>query len=257
MRTDPLLRAPRPVVILLAVAVPPLICLALTGFREVVPPADAALCLVLAIVTAAATGMRSVGWLAALSAAVSFDVFLTVPYGTLSIDDPTDIATTLLVLAVGAAVTEIALWGRRVQAASSRTQGYLDGLLGADLAVAARGLPGTAVVDQVCRSIEQVLEIDRCTFAADGPGGLVLADDGSVTRGGRTVDVARTGLPTDAQLWLAARSGGADHGWFVLTAATRVVRPGTAQLRTAVALAHQAGAALAAGVRGDTIDRHG
>jgi hypothetical protein len=67
-----------------------------------------------------------------------------------------------------------------------------------------------------------------------------------VTYDGRPVDVRRLGLPTDTEIALAARSGGVVHGRFQMTAATRVVRPSHELLRVVVALADQAGAALAA-----------
>jgi len=41
------------------------------------------------------------------------------------------------------------------------------------------------------------------------------------------------------------RSGGVTYGHFLLTASTRVVRPSQEQLRVAVTLANQVGAALA------------
>jgi K+-sensing histidine kinase KdpD len=56
------------------------------------------------------------GLLAAVSSAVWFDFFLTVPYGRFTIDDRADIETTVLLILVGVAVTEICLWGRRQQA---------------------------------------------------------------------------------------------------------------------------------------------
>lgn len=245
MRADIVLRAPRPAVLVLAVGLPVAVCAVLTRFRDAVPAADAALVLVLVVVAAAATGMRSVGLAAALSAALSFDLFLTAPYGQLRIDDPADIETTVLLLAVGAAVTEIALWGRRLAAGASRAEGYLDGLLTADQAVATSRTPAVDIVEQVCRTIEDVLDLDRCRFTTEAPGGPVLADDGTLTRSGRHIDLSRHGLPTDTHLALPARSGGVVRGWFELTAATRVVRPTPGQLRIVVALAHQAGAALA------------
>lgn len=256
MRADIVLRAPRPAVLALAVGVPILVCAILSRFRDAVPAADAALILVLVVVAAAATGMRSVGIAAALTSALGFDFFLTVPYGHLRIDDPADVQTTVLLLAVGAAVTEIALWGRRLQASSSRTQGYLDGLLNADNAVATSPAAAADIVDQVSATIVEVLGIDRCRFTGgEAPGGPILDDDGTITRAGRRVDLARRGLPTDTHISLPARSGGTVRGYFELTSATRVVRPTAGQLRIVVALAHQAGAALAAAQPGGTPQR--
>jgi K+-sensing histidine kinase KdpD len=78
----------------------------LIPFRDSFPNTDAALALVLVV---AAAGYRLAGVLAALSAAVWFDFFLTVRYERFTITRRTDIETTKLILAVGIAVTEIAV----------------------------------------------------------------------------------------------------------------------------------------------------
>jgi Domain of unknown function (DUF4118) len=57
-----------------------------------------------------------------------FDFFLTVPYERSSITRHTDIETTALILAVGIAVTEIAVRERRQHTAAARRAGYLDGI---------------------------------------------------------------------------------------------------------------------------------
>ncbi len=59
------------------------------------------------------------------------------------------------------------------------------------------------------------------------------------------VSVARRGLPTDSRIALLVRSAGVVYGHFVLTASTRVVRATAEQVRVAVTLADQVGAALA------------
>jgi len=51
--------------------------------------------------------------LAAVSASVWFDFFLTRPYEQHTITRTTDIETTVLILDIGAAVTELAVWGRQ------------------------------------------------------------------------------------------------------------------------------------------------
>ncbi len=63
---------------------------------------------------------------------------------------------------------------------------------------------------------------------------------------GRPINVERNGLPTDTEIALIVQSGGVVYGRFLLTTATRVVRPSPEQLRVAVALANQVGAARAA-----------
>ena len=90
---------------------------------------------------AASTGMRIAGVVAAVSSGVWFDVFLTQPYGSLAIRDRNDIEATVLLVIIGAAVTEIALWGYRQQAQASRRAGYLDGVLGTAEIVALRHKP--------------------------------------------------------------------------------------------------------------------
>jgi len=113
-------------VVAAAAVIPLLACSILALFRDSIANTNAALGLVLLVVAAASTGIRLAGILAALSTAAGFDYFLTEPYNTLNITDRADIVTAVLLLLVGTAVTEVALWGRRQQARASREQGYLD-----------------------------------------------------------------------------------------------------------------------------------
>jgi K+-sensing histidine kinase KdpD len=96
---------------------------------------------------AAATGIRTAGIVAALSGAVWFDYFLTAPFTTFAITDRADVETAVLLVLVGLAVTEVALWGRRQQARASREQGYLDGVVSTAASVGA-GLPTGSLVER-------------------------------------------------------------------------------------------------------------
>jgi K+-sensing histidine kinase KdpD len=246
MRIDPVLQAHRPLVVAAAAVVPLMACGVLALFRDSIANTNAALGLVLLVVAAASTGVRVAGIVAALSSAAGFDYFLTEPYNTFNISDRADLETAVLLLLVGAAVTEVALWGRREQARASREQGYLAGVLGTAASVAAGQSSNADLIDLVCRQIVEILQIDGCRFDAGTRSGLPTLDPtGSVTRHGHAVDVSRQGLPTDSMIALMVRSGGVTYGQLLLTASTRVVRPSRQQLRVAVTLANQVGAALA------------
>ena len=257
MRIDPVMQAHRPLVVVAAAAAPLVACGILALFRDSIANTNAALGLVLLVVAAASTGVRVAGIVAALSSAVGFDFFLTEPYNTLSISDRADIETAVLLLLVGTAVTEVALWGRREQARASREQGYLDGVLGTAATVAAGRSSTADLIDLVCRQIVEILRIDSCQFDGGTRSGLPALDpSGAVTRHGHTVDVSRHGLPTDSMIALMVRSGGVTYGQLLLTAATRVVRPSREQLRVAVTLANQVGAALANTTREGPVGEH-
>ena len=232
-----------------ALVVPLAACAVLAAFRDGVANTNAALGLVLVVVAFAATGRRLAGVLAALSCGVWFDFFLTVPYQRLTIDDPADVETAVLLLVVGIAVTELALWGRRQQARASERAGYLDGIVTAARAVA-DGAGGGDLVGAVGLRIADVLGIDACRFdpgtAPSPPARPRLHGDGTVTRGGRPVDVARDGLPVDDVTELLVEHGGVVHGRYVLTSSTRVCRPDLDRRRVAATLAGQVGAALTA-----------
>jgi K+-sensing histidine kinase KdpD len=109
----------------------------LVPWRASLPNTDAALVLILPVVAVAADGYRPAGYAAAVSAAVWFDFFLTRPYESFSILRRADVETTVLLLIIGVAVTELAVWGRRQHAVASRRAGYLDGISAAAHAVAA------------------------------------------------------------------------------------------------------------------------
>ena len=236
----------RPALITGAAAAPLVCCALLAGFRGSVSSATSALVLVLIVVAAAATGDRVAGIVAALSAGVWFDVFLTEPYLRFAIKESTDIEVTVLLVLVGVAVTEIALWGRRQQARASRRAGSLDGVLGTSKIIAVRGSQ-ESLVHHVAEQIVQVLDIEECWFVP-GPGpspqDVSIDHDGLVNRRGRRVDIERDGLPTDERIGLIVARNDVVHGQFLLTAATRVVRPSVVQLKVAVLLADQVGAAL-------------
>jgi len=228
-----------------AVLVPLAVCAGLVPLRHSFDNANAALVLVLVIVAVASFGIRPAGVVAAVSSAVWFDFFLTVPYNRLTIANREDIETTILLVVIGAAVTEIALWGRRQQARASRQTGYLAGVMTTSQAVA-RGSTDD-VIDQVRAELTAVLGIDGCRFVVNGkrPDEPELNADGSVTRGEHEYKVERDGLPTDSEIELVVQHAGIVRGRFLLTAATRIARPDLEQRLVAVALADQVGAALA------------
>jgi K+-sensing histidine kinase KdpD len=236
--------------VVLVSAVAPLVAAAILQAIDGVTLTTAALVLVVCVVAAGASGDRVAGVVAAISAGVWFDFFLTEPRGSLKIRDSGNIQATLLLLVVGVAVSEIAQWGRRQQARSSRRAGYLDGVLGAADVIAESSSSPTELVAYARRQIVDVLGVDRCAFEPLGTevrSATSLNHDGTVTRRGARLDVDRDGLPTDDLITLDASHHGTGYGRFVLTASTRVARPTLEQRRVAVLLADQVGGALALG----------
>src|SRR5207302_11068588 len=71
------------------------------------------------VAAVAAWGHRLAAFVAAASAAVCFDVLHTRPYYSFSITGRNDVITTALLLIVGVAVGELAVWSRKQQAAAA------------------------------------------------------------------------------------------------------------------------------------------
>jgi K+-sensing histidine kinase KdpD len=229
-----------------AVLVPLAVCASLIPFRHSFDNANGALLLVLVIVAVASFGIRPAGVMAAVSSAVWFDFFLTTPYYRFVIANRDDIENTVLLVVIGAAVTEIAMWGRRQQARASRQSGYLAGVLTASRRIAAGG-SAPELVDHVRAELIDVLGIDDCRFAPTTTGRAnapLLNHDGSVTRGSHVLKVERDGLPTNAEIELLVQHAGIVRGRFLLTAAARITRPDLEQRLVAIAHADQVGAAL-------------
>jgi K+-sensing histidine kinase KdpD len=233
-----------------AVVLPLVSCAILATVRDSVTAATAVLVLVLWVVAAAASGDRVAGLLAAVSGGAWFDFFLTEPYQRFTIADSDDVEAALLLVLIGLAVTEIALWGHRQQARAARRSGYLEGVLGAAKVVSEGETPASALVDVVARQITEVLGADACHFV-EGPVRdariAVLDHDGVVTRGDHTVDVDRLGLPHDEYVAISVRRGSRSVGHFLVTASTHVTYPSREQRRVAVLLADQVAAAVDAG----------
>jgi K+-sensing histidine kinase KdpD len=234
------------VAVLLALATPLALAAILVPFRASFPNTDAALAMLLVVVAVAANGYRLAGILAAVSAAAWFDFFLTRPYERFSINRRTDIETTVLLLVIGVAVTELAVWGRRQHTAASRRAGYLDGINAAAQAVAAGGSPA-ALIDQVSGQLTQVLSLRSCRFQY-GVAGIGqparMHHDGSVAAANRSWDVDAEGFPPGNDTELLVESGGVFQGRFLMTPAAGG-RPTLEQRLLAVALADQVGAAIA------------
>src|SRR5215468_3763859 len=232
--------------VIAALAAPLALTAILVPFRHSFPNTDAALALILVVVAVAANGYRLAGYLAAVSAAVWFDFFLTRPYEEFSITRRADIETTVLLLVIGAAVTEIAVWGRRQHAAASRRAGYLDGINAAARAVAAGGSP-SQLIDQVSASLTELLSLRSCVFQY-GKAGLGnparLLSNGQVVLGQRAVDVAAEGLPGHTDIEVLVEHGGVFQGRFLMRAQPNA-RPTLEQRLVAIAFADQVGAALA------------
>ncbi len=234
----------RSLVLALAAGLPLVWCSVAAQLRGDVTAATAALVLVAIVVCAATTGDRVAGIVAAVSGGLWFDFFLTEPFHRFTIEDSDDLEVTLLLVLVGVAVTELAIWGGRQQAQASRRAGYLNGLMATSQIVSGQFSP-RALADQVAAHIAELLEVDSCRFVEAGavPDGAVLDADGEVRLRGRVLNVDRDGLPTLGEVVLPVRRNGHVAGVFIVVAATQIVRPTLEQRQVAVLLADQVGAA--------------
>jgi len=230
--------------VLAALAAPLAVCAAMTLVRDTFANTDAALVLVLVVVAVAANGNRVAGVLAAVSAAVWFDFFLTRPYGHFTITRRSDIETTVLILAVGILVTELAVWGRRKAALASGQAGYLSGIRAATEA-ASRG--GSAmIVGDVADQLTQLLGLHSCHFeyGVAGVGNPArLRQDGEVEWHREPWNVEERGLPHDVDIELIVESGGRLMGRYLMRAAANS-HPTQTQRFVAVTLAAQVGGVL-------------
>ncbi len=220
---------------------PLVVALALVPLRGSVTSVNAALVLVVVVVAVAANGNRPAGALAAVSAAAWFDFFLTEPYQRFTITDRADIETTVLLLIVGLAVSQLAAYGRQLKVVTITDAGYLK--LIHDTAEMARSTTSPrVVVDHVRRELTELLNLKECRFEY---GSLLgnpprLERDGSIVWRRRPWDVDRRALSPD-EVELRAYRDGSYYGRFMLRGTPGVVPPLQARL-VAVTLADQIGA---------------
>jgi K+-sensing histidine kinase KdpD len=120
-----------------------------------------AMVLVVVVVAVAALGSRVAGVLAAVSAAAWFDFFFTRPYDRFTIRGSADLATAVLLLVVGLAVSQLPARGRRLQVIAITDAGYLS-LIHEVASMARSAAPADSVLDRVEDQLIEVLELEDC-----------------------------------------------------------------------------------------------
>ncbi|MYT32614.1 DUF4118 domain-containing protein [Streptomyces sp. SID8354] len=231
------------VALVAALVLPPAVCALLLPFRGGMSNTHAALVLVVVVVAVAVLGHRLAGALAALSAAVWFDFFLTRPYERFAIVKSADLATAVLLLVVGVAVSQLAARTRELKVIAITDDDYLAQIHHTARLVESAAGPD-AVVGHVRRQLVGLLGLTSCRFEY---GTLIgrpprLLEDGSLSWGRRHWDADRDGLPGE-EIELRVSRGGRFHGRFMLRAAPGAAPPLAARL-VAVTLANQVGAAF-------------
>lgn len=227
-------------------AVPVATAIALIPLRGAIVSTNVALLLVITVVAVAATGRRPASVLAAVSAALGFNLFHTRPYLSLRISSGDDLETAALLLAVGLTVGELALRGRRARAEVARERQDLASIRGLG-ALVASGEDADYVLLATSSELTHLLGLVDCRFEARSTDDRILAvvhRDGTVRWGPTVWDADRWGLPTDGAV-IPVWSHGQRRGRFTLTAPVGLTMS-PVQLAKAVALVDQAGASLSA-----------
>jgi K+-sensing histidine kinase KdpD len=233
------------IVVFAGLTLPCAVAALLVPFRSTFPNPDAALVLVVVVVAVAANGHRPAGWIAAIATSVWFDFFLVRPYERFTITRHADLETTVLLLVVGIAVTEIAVRSRRHRARAAEEANFVARIHSAAAAVAT-GESATFVVMQVAVQLTDLLFLRDCRFDPAGSNrrGAYMTQDGDVFLAGMRWGVDQMGLP-GSEVELTVECRGRFFGRYVM-----VPTPGkpVSQERRVVAsaLADQVGAALAA-----------
>lgn len=226
-----------------AIAAPVIVAALLIAGRGHLNAGNNALVLVVAVVAVAANGSRLAAAVAAVAAAISFDLFLTAPYYSLRIAHRDDVITDALLLVVGLVVGDLAARGRAHRALSFLRGSEVESMH-AMTELVAEGEDPEFITTVAATELRDLLQLRDCRFshALTVPSTAHVTPNGAVLIGTVPWATGKFGLPT-SEVDLPVRSHGFILGHFLL--APRPVVPVTdEELRVAVAIADQVGAAI-------------
>jgi hypothetical protein len=220
----------------------------LIPFRTTFAATAAALVLLAVIVGVSAPGDRVSGYMATVSSTLSFDVFLTEPYGRLAITHRPDLETAICLFVVGIAVTELSVRSRRHRETAEEESEHL-GLLHVVSEMVASGAPEEDVARTVREQLIDLLHLRSCRYTATPARRPVfrIEDSGDVFLAGGLWAVDSMGLP-GPEIELPVKVDGRAVARFVL-APTSGLPVSRERRLVAVALADQVGAALRSHLR--------
>jgi K+-sensing histidine kinase KdpD len=161
-----------------------LIGLLVEPFRGTIGLENVVILYLLVVVAAAAVGGRAAGIVAAISAALAYDFFLTSPYHTLIIDSLAQVITVVLLVATGVVVS---VGGRVRRRSAVAAEAHADAIrLLHQLAETAAA--GGAVDRVAAEGLQGLLGARRVSILRRGPAGFAV-----------TVDVGETQAPLDLE----------------------------------------------------------
>ena len=233
-------------VLIAAVVAPIALAFALLPFRGQASAASVALGFAVLVALLASIGTRFTALIAAVSAALCYDIGFTQPYGSLSISHPQDIETTALLLIGGLIVGQLSARNRRNRGLAVRQRDDLAHIQ-AIAELMAAGAEADEVVEAVAGELRSLLGLRDCWFDTSRPErpGPTIERNGNVSWGRIWWGVDTLGLP-GKEITIDVEHDQRRLGRYVL-----VAEPGTKvrrdQLLAAVTLADQAGAALGSG----------
>jgi K+-sensing histidine kinase KdpD len=153
-----------------------LIGLVVEPFRGTIGLENVVICYLLVVVAAAGVGGRAAGIVAAVSAALAYDFFLTTPYHTLVIDSLAQVITVALLVVTGVVVS---IGGRVRRRSAAAAEAHADAILHRVTETAAAGGP----VDRVAaEGLQRLLGARRVSILRRSPAGFTVAVDIGETR---------------------------------------------------------------------------
>lgn len=211
--------------------------------RTVFASTAAALVMVAVVVAVSLWGNRFSGAIGSVSAALSFDYFLTRPYGHLSISHRNDIETTVSLFVVGLIVTEMAARGRHHRTVATEEADHLS-VLHHMTEMLATGAPLFSVVAHANQELTRLLGLQGCHFESGETKRhrAYFDSNGEVIFGELLWSVSTMGLPGAVEI--PVQHAGRVLGRFVLKP-TDGQQVSLERRMVAVAVANQVGAALA------------
>jgi K+-sensing histidine kinase KdpD len=224
-----------------AVLAPVVATIALLPLRPHVLNTNLALVLVLVVLGAAVAGGRASGVTSALVAALAYDFFLTIPYGSFKVERGDDIETTVLLALIGLVAGELVEWARRNESAAlTRARELAQVRRRAELA--AGGERPSRLIEVSAAELTEILDLKACRYAP----GPIPENLPVFTHTAIVVPGAEDSATPRGAVGLPVRAHGRDLGHFVLVFPdpSYGVRVTLDVKHAAVALADQLGVAL-------------